>query len=275
MCVCMCGYVCMCVYVCVCVSMRAGLDGWLLAGRISWKSGMGDGIQAGRCNCCCGEAAVDAQMRRTQIHADGDRRSDGGRGKSGGLKFMWTVLCGSGDGRANAAGPHACGRCLQKRRWMRKCGGSKNHVEGVLAEAVVGAQMRRAHIHVDGVLQRRRWARKCGGPKFMWTAFAEAAVGAQMRRAQIHVDGVWRSCGGRANARVQIHVGGVLRKRRWARKCGRSKFMWTAFAEAAVDAQMRVIEDYLKDNHWPSAETDAFPSQLRACRGKMATISGL
>ena len=90
----------------------------------------------------------------------------------------------------------------------------------------------------------------------MWAAFAEAAVGAHMRR-------------------VQIHVRGVLRKRRWARKCGRSKFMWTAFAEAAVDAQMRVIEDYLKDNHWPSAETGACPSQLRARRGKMVTISGL
>jgi len=86
--------------------------------------------------------------------------------------------------------------------------------------------------------------------------FAEFAAGAQMQRAQ-------------------IHVGGVLRKRRWARKCGRSEFMWTAFAEAAVDAQMRVIEDYLKDNHWPSAETGACPSQLRACRAKMVTMSGL
>ena len=41
----MCGYVCMCVYVCVCVSMRAGLDGWLLAGRINWKFGMGMGFK--------------------------------------------------------------------------------------------------------------------------------------------------------------------------------------------------------------------------------------
>ena len=66
--VCMCGCVCMCVcacvyaracadvrvhvwlcvymraHVCVCVSMRTGLDGGLLAGWISWKSGMGMGF---------------------------------------------------------------------------------------------------------------------------------------------------------------------------------------------------------------------------------------
>ena len=39
----LCVYVCVCV--CVCVSMRAGLDGGLLAGWISWKSGMGMGFR--------------------------------------------------------------------------------------------------------------------------------------------------------------------------------------------------------------------------------------
>jgi len=47
----------------------------------------------------------------------------------------------------------------------------------------VGTHMRRAQIHVDGVLRKRRWTRKCGGPKFMWRCFAKAAVGAQMPRA--------------------------------------------------------------------------------------------
>ena len=43
----MCGCVCACMVVCLCVrlSMRAGLDGWLLAGRISWKIEMGMGFK--------------------------------------------------------------------------------------------------------------------------------------------------------------------------------------------------------------------------------------
>ena len=76
----------------------------------------------------------------------------------------------------------------------------------------------------------------------MWMAFAEAAVGAQMRRAQMHVDGVCRSGGERAHAVGPNSCGRCLRKLRFARKCGGSKIMWTAFAEATVGAHKRRVQ---------------------------------
>ena len=214
------------------------------------KGGGGRANAAGPSSCGrCVQQRRWARKCGAHIHVDNVLRKRRWARKCCGSEFMWTVFRRGGGGRANAAGPNSCGRCLQKRRWARKGGGPK---------------------FMWMVFAARRWARKCGRPRFMRTAIAEAAVDAQMRRVQIHVDGVRRSGGGGAHAagptscgqcfaetavgtpmrrstcmwtefaetavgahmrRAQIHVDGVLWKRRWTRKCGGPKFMWTVFCK--------------------------------------------
>ena len=92
-------------------------------------------------------AAVDAQMRRARIHADGVCRSDGGR--------------------ANAAGSNSCGRCFAEAAVDEQMRRVRIHVDGVCRSGGGRANAAGPKKHVDGVLRKRLWARKCGGPTFM------------------------------------------------------------------------------------------------------------
>ena len=81
------------------------------------------------------EAAVDAQMRRVQIHVDG--------------------VCRSGGGGAHAAGPTSCGQCFAETAVGTEIRRS-TCMWTEFAETAVGAHMRRAQIHVGGVLWKQR-----------------------------------------------------------------------------------------------------------------------
>ena len=175
---------------------------------------------------------------------------------------MWTVFCGSGGGRANAKGPHSCGRSLQKSGGGRAHAADPNSCGRRLRKRRWTRECARVQIPVDGFLQRQRqrWTRKCGGPnscgrglqkrrrtrkcsgsEFMWMVFAEAAWPRKCGGCKFLWTAFCRSSGGGANAAGPISCGWRLQKRRWARRCRSPNSCGRCFAEAAVGAQMRGV----------------------------------